>query len=97
MWAVIRLVLRGILLAFQAPTATPILVSTLLIYDPDFTYTFPGPPIANFISTNENGTISGNITTPSTTVLTTSYPSPFSKMCSRDTTENRPSFLFLVF
>ena len=68
------------------------------VYNPGFTYTFPGPPIASFISGNENGTTSGNITTPSTTVPstsqsttsqpttsqpTTSHPSPSSSASSR--------------
>ena len=43
------------------------------VYNPGFIYTFPGPPIASFISTIQNGTTSGNITTPSTTV---SYYNP---------------------
>lgn len=54
------------------------------VYNPGFIYTFPGPPIASFISTTENGTTStsGNSTTPSTsTAPTTSSSSTSSRTC----------------
>ena len=54
------------------------------VYNPGFVYTFPGPPIASFISTNdENGPTSGNTTTPSTTTPTTSNPSASASASSR--------------